>query len=74
MSGKRKRMKLVRRQASVVLRLRLNQRSADFVRGVARHYATTDADALRAMLERIAVPALRDDIDVLQKQEKESYR
>ena len=57
-----------------LIALRLYEKDYEFLRAHARDHGASEADTLRAMLERLAIPILKADPEALMKHEKEAYR
>ena len=75
MALKKRRMKRrsLARHGGVVVTTRLYGPVVALIDEVAAKYRTSRADVTRAMLERIAAPALREDPELLIKNEGKSY-
>jgi len=62
---KKSRKRLSDRDPAEIITLRLRGESLKIADALVRRYHTTRADVLRAMIERLAIPALKKNKDAL---------
>lgn len=61
------------RTPAEVVKIRLYGRAKQFTKNLAARLGSTEADVLRAMIERLAIPMLVRDPEALTTHEKDAY-